>query len=160
MVDVTASYSPKHFLLKIQSIYIIIKPAPCWQQDSLLLTGPGIYLQTFHRNSCPAVLFFKVVGLFQIPQKEWLFLSLMTTRCSWGWSHNVALQEGVLHPPKTAFLSPSSWPRREHIGAFSWKANLLICFENYLGAPYSHRQSRNSTMNTFVIANITPTCKR
>ena len=76
MVNVTASYSPKHFLLKIRSIYIIIRPVPCWQQDSLLLTGPGIYPQTFHRNPCPAVLFFKVVGLFQISQKEWLFYLL------------------------------------------------------------------------------------
>ena len=43
MVNVTASYS-------------IIKPWRCWQQDSLLLTGPGSYPQVYHITPCPAVL--------------------------------------------------------------------------------------------------------
>ena len=40
------------------------------------------------------------------------------------------------------------------------KESLLICFENCQGDPYSHRQSRNRMMNTFIIINIIPTSKR
>ena len=39
------------------------------------------------------------------------------------------------------------------------KGELLIYFENCQGAPYSHRQSSNRMMNSFVIVNITPICK-
>ena len=66
----------------------------------------------------------------------------------------------ILHLPKKAFLSPSLWSRREHTWTLSWKENLLICFENCLGVSYEHKQSRNRMMNTFIISNITPTCKR
>ena len=36
----------------------------------------------------------------------------------------------------------------------------MICFENWLGVPYSHRQSGNRMMNLFTIVNITPTRKK
>ena len=58
--------------------------------------------------------------------------------------------------PKKAFLSPSVWARREYIWKLNWKESLLIYFENWQGAPCSHRQSRNRMMNTFIIVNITP----
>ena len=38
MANVTASYSPKHFLVKV-----IIRPSP--GHNMILLTGPGIYPQ-------------------------------------------------------------------------------------------------------------------
>ena len=44
------------FFWKLQ---VIIKPLPCWKQFSLLLTGPGIYPQIYHRAPCPAVLICK-----------------------------------------------------------------------------------------------------
>ena len=56
MVNVTASYSPKHFLFKV-----IIRPLPCLQQDSVLLTGPEVYPKIYHSAPCPAVLIFKGV---------------------------------------------------------------------------------------------------
>ena len=65
-----------------------------------------------------------------------------------------------LHPPKKTFLLPSVWPRREYNWTLNWKESLLICFENFQGVPYSQRQSRNKMMNTFIIVNINPTCKR
>ena len=34
---------------------IIIKPWPCLQQDSVRLTGPGIFPQVYHRTPRPAV---------------------------------------------------------------------------------------------------------
>ena len=40
------------------------------------------------------------------------------------------------------------------------RKSLLICFENCQGVPYSHRQSRNGMLNTFIIVNITLACKR
>ena len=69
------------------------------------------------------------------------FSSLMTIKCSWGYSHNAA---PFLHPPKKAFLSSSVWPRREYTWTLDWKESLLTCFENCQDVPYSHRQSRNS----------------
>ena len=36
-----------------------MRPLPCWQQDSVLLTCSEIYTQIYHRAPCPAVLFFK-----------------------------------------------------------------------------------------------------
>ena len=52
--------------------------------------------------------------------------------------------------PKKAFLSPSVWARREYIWKLNWKESLLIYFENWQGAPCSHRQSGNRMMNTFI----------
>ena len=61
---------------------------PSWQQDSVLLTGRGIYPQIYHRAPCPAMLFVRRglisnnrggdregVGLFQISQKFRLLIS-------------------------------------------------------------------------------------
>ena len=42
-------------------LWVIIGPLPCWLQDSLLLTGPEIYWQIYHRNPCPVVLIWKSV---------------------------------------------------------------------------------------------------
>ena len=46
------------FFWKLQ---VIIRPFPCWQQDSLLLTSPGIYPQIYHRTPCPSLLICKGV---------------------------------------------------------------------------------------------------
>ena len=62
--------------------------------------------------------------------------------------------------PKKTFLSPSVWARRENIWKLNRKESLLIYFENCQGAPCFHRQSRNRMMNTFIIVNITPTCRK
>ena len=58
MVNVTASYSQKHFLLK--DLSIIIRPLPCWQH-SLLFAGSAIKPQIYHATPCPAVLVCKGV---------------------------------------------------------------------------------------------------
>ena len=42
-------------------LYVIARPFPCWQQDSLPLICPGIYPQIYHRTSRPAVLIYKGV---------------------------------------------------------------------------------------------------
>ena len=81
----------------------------------------------------------------------------MRTKCSWGY---LTMWPQFLHPPKKAFHSPSVCPRREYTWTLNWNESLLICFENFQGVPYSHRQSRNRKMNTIIIVNITPTCKR
>ena len=70
---------------------VIIMTLPCWQQDSVLLTGPGIYPQIYHRAPCPAVLLCKgynkqqrrgrVISNFT---KGQTFSSFMTTKCFWG----------------------------------------------------------------------------
>ena len=58
--------------------------------------------------------------------------------------------------PKKTFLSPSVWARREYIWKLNWKESLLIYFENWQGAPCSHRHSRNRMMKNFIIiVNIT-----
>ena len=83
------------------------------------------------------------------------FSSFMTTKCLWGQSHNTA---PLLAPSKKAFLFSSVWPRREHTWTYNWEECLLICFENYQGVPYSHWQSRNRMVETFIIVNTNPTC--
>ena len=54
------------------------------------------------------------------------------------------------------FKPYSQW--KEYIWKLNWKESLLVYFENFQGAPCSHRQSRNRMMNTFLIVNITPIC--
>ena len=58
------------------------------------------------------------------------------------------------------FLSLSVWARREYIWKLNWKESLLICFENCQGVPCSHKQNKNSMVNTFITVNIALTCKR
>ena len=75
------------------------------------------------------------------------FSSLITSKCSWGQSHNVA---PLLHP--SAFIPPSVWPRREYIRTLNWKEIMSLMF--------LIPTSRNKMMDTFIIVNITPTGKR
>ena len=62
--------------------------------------------------------------------------------------------------PNKAFISPSVRARRECIWKLNWKESLLIYFEYFQGVPCFHRQSMNRMMNTFIIVNITPICRR
>ena len=87
------------------------------------------------------------VGLFQISQKERLFHVLYQPSYDPPLLHHCTL-------PKKAFSSPSVCARREYIWKLNWKESLLTYFENCQGAPYSHRQSRNRMMNTFIWVNI------
>ena len=66
----------------------------------------------------------------------------------------------LLAPFRKGFPLSFSWPRRKYTWTLSWKESSLFCFENCQGVPYSHRQSRSRMMNTFIIVNITPRCKR
>ena len=88
---------------------------PCWQQDSVLLTGA-------------------FGGNLTLPPP---FLALSKNN-----------------------LSSSVWPRREYTWTFNWKESLLNCYESCQSVPYTHRQSWNRMMNTFIIVDITPTCER
>ena len=99
------------------------------------------------------------VGLFQIWQKDRLFHILYQP------SYNLAMWTpfaSLLHPSKKGLSFPLSLggARREYIWKLNWKESLLIYFENWQGAPCSHRQSRNRVMNTFIIVNITPICRQ
>ena len=40
------------------NISVIIRTLLCWKQDSLLLTGPGIYSQIYQGATCPTVLIY------------------------------------------------------------------------------------------------------
>ena len=116
---------------------------PCWQQDSLLLTGPGIYPQVYHRNPCPAVLICK--GVFFISYGNQVLLGIIS-QCG---SLSCTL-------PKNAFLSPSVCKKKIYLetklkGEFTelfWKLPKPV--------PCSNRQSKNMMMNTFIKFNITP----
>ena len=80
------TFPPKIFFWKH-----FIRPLPCWQQDSLLLTGPGIYPQIFH-SQVHALQYLFVRGSNKQQRKGAIisnftkaetFSSLMTTKCSW-----------------------------------------------------------------------------
>ena len=73
---------------------------------------------------------------------------------------NLTMWPHFLHPTKKVFMSPLLWPRSEYTWTLNWKESLLVWFEDCLGVPYSHRQSRNIMIHTFIIANIIPTCKK
>ena len=71
---------------------------------------------------------------------------------------NLIVRSLFLHPTKRH--SSSVWPRREYTWTLNWKGSLLICSEKCQCVPYSHGQSRNNMMNTFIIVNFIPACKR
>ena len=73
------------------------------------------------------------------------FASFMTIKCSRGLFYNVASLLALFRLAKKTL---------------NCKQNLLIYFENSQDVPYSHDTSRNSMMNTSIIVNIIPTCKR
>ena len=73
-------------------LWVIIRPLPWWQRDSLLLTGPGIYIHKFivalHvqqylfvRGSNEKQRKGRIIWNFT---KGDSFSSRMTTKCSWG----------------------------------------------------------------------------
>ena len=120
---------------------------PCWQQDSLLSTGPGIYPQVYHRGA----------WLFQISQKERLFHLLYQPSPI---GDNLTVWSPFLHPCKMAFLSPFSLGKKWIYLETQLRGEFTICFENCYGVPCSNRQSRNRMMKTFIIVNVKPICKR
>ena len=135
-----------------------MRPLTCWQQDSLLLAGPGIYPQIYHRTLCPAVLIYKGSNNNQrsgriisngekkmerhITNGETFHLSWQTNPLG----SNLTRWPPSLHLPKKAFLSLSIWPRREHACTLNWNESLIICFENCPSVSYSYRQSKNRMM--------------
>ena len=133
-------------------LYVIIRPSPCWKQDSLLLASPGLYSQIYHRTPCPVVLICKEVYKKQKRGRIISsFLKGKTFNILWqprALGDNLTMWPPFLHPPKKVFLSPSLRLRREHTWTLNWKESLLICFKNCLGVPYLHRQSRNRMINT------------
>ena len=63
------------------------------------------------------------------------------------------------HSKKASYLS-SVWPGKEYVWALIWKKSLLICFENYQGISYAHTGRVDKNVNTLIIININPICKR
>ena len=146
MINVTASYSSKHFL----------KSWPCWQQDSSLLTSPGISPKVYHRTPCLQCLF---VRGFNKKQKMGRIISNFITYI-YQPSDNIAMWF-LLTPFQKRSLFPLQFGQEDNISGNSIERRvyILIYFENWLGAPCSHRQSRNWMMNTFIIVNIAPICR-
>ena len=129
---------------------------PCWRQDSLLLTGSGIYPQIYHRTSSLAVLIFKR-EYFRFHKRGEFFISY-DNQVILGVVSKIG---SLLLSSKKVLFSFSLWLSREYTLTLNWKNGiLLIRFENCQGSPYSHRHSRNRMMYTFQIVNITPRCKR
>ena len=152
-----------HIMKNLQVKQVIIRPLLCWQKDPLLLTAPGIYPQIYQKSPYPAVLICKGSNK---KQRRGKIISNFTKGETFHllWQPSALRGNNVppppfLHSPKQAFLSLSLWERREHTWTLNWKETLLICFGNCLSVPYSHRQSRNRMINTFIIVNITPACK-
>ena len=142
---------PKHYIpqnIFFWKLWGIIRPLPCWQQDLYfwqVLESIHKFIIWLHALQC---LFLRG---FNKRQRRGRIIS----------SLGVISQRG---PPsctlqKKAFLSSSVWPRTEYTWTLNWKEGLLICFGNCQSVSYSDRQSRNRMMNTFIIVNITPTCK-
>ena len=121
MKNIQVNHGPCDTII-IRKLWVIIRPLPCWQQDSLLLADFGIYAQVYHRTVCPAVLMFKVrgpiknkggVGLFQTLQQERLFHLLWQSSAL---GDNLTMWSPFLHLPKKAFLSSWVWQRKNISG--------------------------------------------
>ena len=127
--------------------------------NRVLLTGPGIYPQIYHRTPFPEVIICKRfkwklkggVGSFWILQMEILFYVLWEPNALEG---NLTIKPSFSRLPKKAFLSRSVWLRRECTWTLIWKKSLLICFKNCQGVSYSHSLWRKRMMNTFTIVNV------
>ena len=65
-----------------------------------------------------------------------------------------------LLPLKKYLPSPFNLTRKKVYLELIWKKSLLTSFESYRGIPYYHRQSRRSMVNTLLMVNTTPICKR
>ena len=96
------------------------------------------------------------VKLFQISEKERLLIS-----------YDNQVLFGIISQcvPLSCTLqkrasSPLHFGQEENYVDTQLNGELIICFENCLGFLLSNRQSRNTTMNTFIIVNITTICKR
>ena len=103
MVNVTASYSPKHFFWKL---YVIIRPWPSWQQIlhfSQVLESIHKFKKKFHTLQClflGALISNKWgVGSFQIYQKDRLFHPL--------WQPSTLGGNPTMLPPSCTF---QKWP--------------------------------------------------
>ena len=72
----------------------------------------------------------------------------------------ILLDKTVLFHSKKAFLLPSVWPGTEYTWSLIWKKRLLICFESCQGIPHFHTGRVDRNMNTFLMVNINPICKR
>ena len=135
---------------------------PSWQQDSLLLTGPGICPQIYHKLHVLQCLFVREsnkkggVGLFQISQKGRLFHLIWQSSALEG---NLAMWS----PPSCILQERSSSPlqfgQEVNITGHSIKRR-AYWFVLKIARMFPILTSRNGMMNTFIIVNITPLCKR
>ena len=91
-------------------------------------------------------------GLIQILLKERLCFISYDNQVFLG--GNPTIWPSYLHPSRKAFLSPSIWPKRGYNWTLTWKEIFPICFENFQGVPYSHRQNRNRMMNIFILVSV------
>ena len=112
---------PQHILFRKLWV-IIVKPWPCWQQDSLLLTGRGIYPQfiiELHVHVLQCFLWGGLIknkggaGLFRISQKEKLFHILYQP------SDSLVMRSPFLHPSKNGLSFPFTLGReRTYLGVY------------------------------------------
>ena len=142
---------------------VIVRPLPCWQQASLVLICPGIYPQFIIELHVLHCLF--VEGSNEKPRRGRIILYLtegetfsflMTTKCSCWYSHSVI---PFLHPPRKAFSLPLRFGQEKNIPGHSIE-NRAYWFVLKIARVFPFIMSRNRMMNTFIIVNITPTCKR
>ena len=62
----------------------------------------------------------------------------------------------TMRPPSSSTLQKRPSYNIEYTWTLNRKESLLICFENYQDVLYSHKQSRNRIINTFIVVNIAP----
>ena len=132
---------------------IIIKTWPCWQQDSLILTGPGSYPQVYHWTPCPPVLICKDGS--NSKQRRGRIISNFISYL-YKPSDNIAMFSLLFHPSKKGLSFPFSLGKKIIYLETQMKGALTDLFSKLTGHPCSHRQNRNRMMNTFIIVNIAP----
>ena len=138
MVSVTALYELKTFASEGSKLL----PDICLADSRILYFWYVLKsIHKFIKESCPTVLIVRgsnkkqnrgsIISNFT---KGETFSSLMTTKYSWGLSHNAV---PLFAPIKKSFFSPSVWAGKYYTWTLNWKENLLIYFENCQDVPYS-----------------------
>ena len=124
------------------------------------LAKKGIYLdttlkeeRTYLFESCQGVPYFH-----KLSRKRMMNTSIMVKLPSY--ARDSLEDKSMLAPSKKGLPSPFSLARKRIYLAPIWKKSLLICLESYHGIPFSYRQSRKSMVNTLLMVNTTPICKR
>ena len=150
----TASYYPKHFLLKALSNYKIF----CFADSRIfcfcqVLESIHKFIIELHFLQC----------LYVMGSNKKMSGNIFSNFTKGEIFHHL-WQPSALGGNRTMWSPSSVWPGTEYNRALIWNKSLLICFESYHGMVFPiplHRQSwQENGEHLLLMVNSNPVCKR